>query len=143
MVKCIFNYNYLLRCGILVRNNLKHGQTLARKYFYTRLWKLKHMLLTESYQYMIICVLLHFRKPMSLKEITNNCQLTYHQVASSIVALRNKGYVKRVQTGFYEVTEEAKLIELSPDDQIKILKNKISELENHIRSLLLRIAKGI
>ncbi len=89
----------------------------------------------------IINLLLRNNKPMSIREITNCCDMTYHQVASVLVALRSKGYVKRIQTGLYEATDDARLIELSPDEQIKILKNKVEELESQIKSLLLRVSK--
>ena len=90
----------------------------------------------------ILSLLLQHRKPMTLREVTHKCQLTYHQVASCLGALRQKGMVRRVRTGLYEVTEEAKLTELSPDTQIKILKEQISELENQVKSLVARLAKS-
>ncbi len=79
---------------------------------------------------------------MSLREITNQCQLTYYQVSSCLGALTAKGYVKRIKTGIYEVTEEARLEELSPEHQIKILKKRIIELENEIRALFLKLARS-
>ncbi len=78
---------------------------------------------------------------MSLKQITHSCKFTYQQVASSLTTLRNKGYVRKVGVGVYEVTEEAKLEELSPEIQIRVLKAKVSELEEHIKSLLNLVAK--
>ena len=77
---------------------------------------------------------------MSLREITNQSELTYHQVASVLVALKSKGYVKRIQTGLYEATDDAKLLELSPEIQVKILKQKVEELEQQVKSLLIRIS---
>jgi hypothetical protein len=73
---------------------------------------------------------------MSLRQITHSCSLTYHQVASCLLALRSKGYVRKVSVGIYEVTENAKLEELSPENQIKSLKKKIFELENLINMLI-------
>jgi predicted transcriptional regulator len=93
------------------------------------------------YQNMVLDLLLRSRQPMSIKEMTYQCQLTYHQVASCVGVLTNKGMVKRVRTGIYEVTEDAKLIELSPEAQIKILKNKVIELENQIKNLVVKIAR--
>jgi predicted transcriptional regulator len=89
----------------------------------------------------IINLLLQRNKPMSLKEITNSSDLTYHQVASVIVALRSKGYVKRIRTGLYEATDDAKLLELSPETQVKVLKQKVEELESQIKSLMIRLSK--
>ena len=100
------------------------------------------MKITAQYQNTILSLMLQIGKPMSLREITNHCQLTYHQVASCLSALRTKGYVKRIRTGLYEVTEEAKLLELSPENQVLILKKRITELENEIRVLFLRLAKS-
>jgi len=88
----------------------------------------------------IINLLLQHNKPMSLREITNQSELTYHQVASVLVALKSKGYVKRIQTGLYEATDDAKLLELSPEIQVKILKQKVEELEQQVKSLLIRIS---
>jgi uncharacterized protein with FMN-binding domain len=48
--------------------------------------------------------------------------------------------VKKVKVGVYEATEDAKLEELSPEAQIKTLKNKISELESIIKGLLIKRA---
>ena len=62
-------------------------------------------------------------------------------MASCLVALKAKGYVRNVKFGVYEVTEEAKLEELSPEVQIKVLKDKISELEKIIKSLLIKDKK--
>jgi DNA-binding IclR family transcriptional regulator len=96
------------------------------------------MRVTAPFQNEILNLLLRYGKPMSLRQITQSCSLTYHQVASCLIALKSKGYVRKVKTGVYEVTENAKLEELSPETQIKILKGKISELENLISTLLLR-----
>jgi len=46
--------------------------------------------------------------------------------------------VRKVGVGVYEITEDAKLLELSPETQIKVLKDKINELENIIKSLLIK-----
>jgi len=97
---------------------------------------------TAQYQNTILSLMLKVGKPMSLREITNQCQLTYHQVASCLGALTAKGYVKRIKVGLYEVTEEAKLQELSPEHQIQILKKRITDLENEIRALFLRLARS-
>jgi len=78
---------------------------------------------------------------MSLRQITHSCAFTYHQVASCLATLKNKGYVRKVSAGVYEVTEEAKLEELSPEIHIRVLKAKVSELEEHISSLLTILAK--
>lgn len=99
------------------------------------------MMSSAPKQNAIVQLLLRSNKPMSIREITNNCDLTYHQVASVLVALKSKGYVKRIETGLYAATDDARLIELSPDEQIKILKNKVDELESQVRSLLLRLSK--
>lgn len=88
----------------------------------------------------IISLLLQNNKPMSLREITNRSELSYHQVASVLVALRSKGYVKRIETGLYEATEDAKLLELSPETQVKVLKQKVEMLEQQVRSLLTRLS---
>ena len=93
---------------------------------------------SAPYQTEVLNVLLRIRRPISLRQLTHNCSLTYHQVASCLVALKAKGYVRNVKFGVYEVTEEAKLEELSPEVQIKVLKEKISELEKIIRSLLIK-----
>ena len=95
------------------------------------------MTLTAPYQNEVLRILLQIRRPISLRQITQSCSLTYHQVASCLSALQSKGYVKKVRVGVYEATEDAKLVELSPEAQIKILKNKISELESMIKTLLL------
>jgi sugar-specific transcriptional regulator TrmB len=89
----------------------------------------------------IINLLLQNNKPMSLREITNNSELTYYQVASVLMALKSKGYVRRIRTGLYEATDEAKLLELSPEIQVKVLKQKVEELEQQVRSLLIRLSK--
>jgi len=89
----------------------------------------------------IINLLLQTNKPMSLREITNKSELTYHQVASVLVALKSKGYVRRIQTGLYEATDDAKLLELSPELQVQVLKHKVEELEQQVRSLLIRLSK--
>jgi predicted transcriptional regulator len=96
------------------------------------------MRVTAPYQNEILNILMRYGGPMSLRKITQSCSLTYHQVASCLLALKAKGYVRKVKVGVYEATEEAKLEELSPETQIKILKEKISELENILSSLLLR-----
>ena len=96
------------------------------------------MKVSAPYQKEVLNVLLRIRRPMSLRQLTQNCSLTYHQVASCLVALKAKGYVRNVKFGVYEVTEDAKLEELSPETQVKILKDKISELENIIKSLLIK-----
>ena len=93
------------------------------------------------FQYTILDLLLEQRKPMSLREITNRCQLTYQQVASCLSVLRAKGLVTRVQRGLYKVTEEAKLMEFPAEAQVKILKKKIEELENQIQALLIKLSK--
>jgi predicted transcriptional regulator len=93
---------------------------------------------TAPYQNEILNILLRNRRPISLRHLTHNCSLSYQQVASCLLALKAKGYVRKVKTGVYEVTENAKLEELSPETQIKILKGKISELEYIINSLLLK-----
>jgi len=49
--------------------------------------------------------------------------------------------VRKVKVGVYEVTEDAKLVELSPETQIRILKDKISELESFIKTLLIKANK--
>ncbi len=94
------------------------------------------MRITAPYQEIIRKLLTEQRKPMTLREITNNCSLTYHQVTSGLLALTNKGLVKRVQTGLYEATEDAMHLDLSPDAQIEYLKNRVEQLENHILLLL-------
>jgi predicted transcriptional regulator len=86
----------------------------------------------------VLNVLLQIKRPISLRQLTHSCSLTYHQVASCLGALEAKGYVRKVKIGVYEVTEDAKLTEFSPEAQIKILKDKIRELENIINSLLLK-----
>ncbi len=96
------------------------------------------MKVSAPYQKEVLNVLLRIRRPISLRQLTQNCSLTYHQVASCLVALKAKGYVRNVKFGVYEVTEDARLEELSPEAQIKILKDKISELENIIKSLLIK-----
>jgi hypothetical protein len=75
---------------------------------------------------------------MSLREITNHCELTYHQVASVLTALSSKGYVRRVRTGIYEATEDAMLVE-DPARQVAVLKLRVAELERTIESLLSRM----
>jgi hypothetical protein len=96
------------------------------------------MRVTAVYQNEILTKLLQLKKPMSLRELTHCSSLSYHQVASGILALKLKGYVRKVKVGVYEATENAKIEALSPEAQIKILKNKINELENLISSFLLR-----
>jgi len=92
---------------------------------------------TAHYQNTVLIILLQKRRPMTLKEITNDCRLTYHQVASCLAALKAKGYVNRIQTGLYEATEDAKLIELPPETQVRVLKQKVEELENQVKTLLM------
>ena len=96
------------------------------------------MTVTAPYQNEVLRILLHIRRPISLRQLTQSCSLTYHQVASCLSALQSKGYVKKVKVGVYEATEDAKLEELSPEAQIKTLKNKISELESIIKTLLIK-----
>jgi hypothetical protein len=96
------------------------------------------MNLTAPYQNEVLKVLLQIRRPLSLRQLTQSCPLTYHQVATCVGALMTKGYVRKVKVGVYEITEDAKLIELSPENQIKVLKEKISELENIIKNLILK-----
>lgn len=96
------------------------------------------MRVSAPFQEEVLKILLRVGRPMSLRQITQNCSLGYHQVASCLVALKAKGYVRNVKFGVYEVTEDAKLEELSPDVQIKVLKQKINELENIIKKLLIR-----
>lgn len=86
----------------------------------------------------VLKILLNYGGPMSLRKISHSCSLTYHQVASCLIALKGKGYVRNVKFGVYEVTEVAKLEELSPETQIKILKQKINELETMINKLLIK-----
>lgn len=96
------------------------------------------MRVTSPNQNEVLAILLRIKKPISLRQITQSCSLTYHQVASCLIALKAKGYVRNVRAGVYEVTDDGKLEELSPETQIKILKNKISELENLLGSYLLK-----
>jgi DNA-binding IclR family transcriptional regulator len=96
------------------------------------------MRVTAPYQNEILSILLRYGRPMSLRQITHSCSLTYHQVASCLLALKAKGYVRKVKTGVYEVTENAKMEELSPETQIKLLKDKISALENLVNTLLMK-----
>lgn len=98
------------------------------------------MRVTAPHQNMIISLLIKQRKPMSIKELTNNCQLTYFQVSSCLLALKSKGYVRRIRTGLYEATEEARLIELEPESQVRVLQRRVAELEEQVRSLTIRIA---
>jgi predicted transcriptional regulator len=97
------------------------------------------MKVSAPYQNEVLKVLLQSRRPISLRQLTQSCSLSYHQVASCLGALQSKGYVRKIKVGVYEVTEDAKLVELSPETQIKVLKEKISELENIIKSLLIKI----
>jgi hypothetical protein len=99
------------------------------------------MKVSAPYQNEVLNILLKSRRPISLRQLTQSCSLTYHQVASCLGALQSKGYVRKVRVGVYEVTEDAKLVELSPETQIKVLKDKISELENIIKNLLTKISK--
>ena len=96
------------------------------------------MRVSAPFQEEVLKILLRCGRPMSLRQITQSCSLGYHQVASCLIALKAKGYVRNVKFGVYEVTEDAKLEELAPETQIKILKQKISELEDIINKLLLR-----
>ena len=98
------------------------------------------MTVTAPYQNEVLRILLQIRRPISLRQLTQSCSLTYHQVASCLSALQSKGYVKKIKVGVYEATEDAKLEELSPEAQIKTLKNKISELESIIKALLIKRA---
>ena len=98
---------------------------------------------TAFKQNTIVNLLLRTNKPMSIREITNQSELTYTQVASALSALKAKGYVKRIQTGLYEATDDAKLFELSPELQIKLLQNKVIELEQQVKSLLIKLSKKI
>jgi hypothetical protein len=99
------------------------------------------MKVSAPYQNEVLNILLKSRRPVSLRQLTQSCSLTYHQVASCLGALQSKGYVRKVRVGVYEVTEDAKLVELSPETQIKVLKDKISELENIIKNLLIKISR--
>lgn len=99
------------------------------------------MRVTAPVQNKILKLLLTSGRPMSLRQITHSCSFTYHQVASCLTTLKNKGYVRKVRVGVYEVTEEAKLEELSPETQIRVLKAKVTELEDQINSLLTNLAK--
>ncbi len=103
--------------------------------------RLIKMMSSAPKQNAIIQILLKNNKPMNIRVITNNSDLTYHQVASVLMALKRKGYVKRIETGLYAATDDARLIEISPEEQIKILKNKVDELEYQRRFLLLRLSK--
>jgi len=96
------------------------------------------MRITAPYQNEILNLLLQCGRPMSLRQITHSCSLQYQQVASCLLALKAKGYVRKVTVGVYEVTENAKLEVLSPETQIIVLKQKISELEILINTLLNR-----
>jgi DNA-binding transcriptional regulator YhcF (GntR family) len=84
----------------------------------------------------IVLGVLLTRRVLSLRQLTNLCPLAYHQVASCLIALVSKGYVRRVRTGIYEVTEEARLITLNPEEQIKALQRKVVVLEAQIKKLM-------
>lgn len=99
------------------------------------------MKVSAPYQNEVLNILLKSRRPISLRQLTQSCSLTYHQVASCLGALQAKGYVRKVKVGVYEVTDDAKLVELSPETQIKILKDKVNELENIIKTLLVTIKR--
>ncbi len=73
------------------------------------------MRVSAPFQDEVLKILLRLGRPMSLRQITQSCSLGYHQVASCLVALKAKGYVRNVKFGVYEVTEDAKLEELSPE----------------------------
>lgn len=72
----------------------------------------------------VLNVLLQIKRPISLRQLTHSCSLTYHQVASCLGALEAKGYVRKVKVGVYEVTEDAKLGEFSPRLKSRFLKVK-------------------
>jgi predicted transcriptional regulator len=99
------------------------------------------MVLTAPKQRAIVEILLKTNRAMTIKEITNSSQLTYNQVASVLVALKAKGYVKKANTGLYEVTDDARLLELSPEAQIEVLKQKVEELELQVQFLQTRLSK--
>ena len=80
-------------------------------------------------QNMILKILLQNDQPTSLRKLTNMCDLTYHQVASCLSALCNKGYVQRVKAGVYQVTDEGRLLEVSLEEQVKALKMRVASLE--------------
>jgi predicted DNA-binding transcriptional regulator len=99
------------------------------------------MLPSAPKQNAVLELLLESGRMMSLREITNHCELTYHQVASVLTALSSKGYVRRVRTGIYAATEDARLVE-DPDRQIAVLKLRIEELERTIEGLLTRMVQN-
>ena len=99
------------------------------------------MRITAPLQNDIIKLLTDAKRAMSLRELTNSCKYTYHQVTSVLLALRNKGYVRRVRCGVYEATEDARLLIVSPEEQILVLKARIEFLENEVRGLLIRMSK--
>jgi hypothetical protein len=83
----------------------------------------------------VIAELRKFNKPVSLRILVNSTKYSYHQVASALVALCHKGYVRRIASGVYEVTESAITFTLSPEAQVRYLKGKVMFLENEIRRL--------
>lgn len=90
----------------------------------------------ETKQDAVIKMLLKRNAPMTLREITFNSPFTYHQVFSVLSALKMKGLVRKVKAGIYEATDEAKINQMSPDAQIKMLKRKVEFLEQELKRAL-------
>ena len=93
-------------------------------------------LMVAEKQNVILNIFIQLRQPLHLRDLMLRCDLTYQQVASALTALVSKGYVRRVRAGVYQVTEEARLLELSSEHQVKVLKRRVEELELLVKRLL-------
>jgi predicted transcriptional regulator len=90
----------------------------------------------------IVKVFMKEKSALKLKNITYLCPYTYHQVTSAISALTAKGFVKRVGSGRYELTENAKIMEMDPKIQIEILQRQVAFLEGELKNLTSRFARA-
>lgn len=89
----------------------------------------------------IIGILSNKKDPLTLRQITNLTDMTYHQVASVLCALRSQGIVKRVGLGIYCLAAGASVFNMPVEDQMRIKDIAIKELQNQVSQLTFRIAE--
>ena len=89
----------------------------------------------------IVEVLSSKKDPLTIKQITNLTDMTYHQVASALSALCNQGMVRRIGTGIYCLAAGASVFNMSVEDQMRMKDIAIKELQNQVFQLTLRIAE--
>ena len=81
------------------------------------------------------------RVPMALRQIVNHSDLTYHQAASALTALKQKGFVRSLGNGVYEAAGVAFMLKMSDAEKVRVLEAQVTEFQRVINEMALRIAE--